>query len=117
MYAACRPWRSPGGTAQGRQGQLGREGGLLQGLPRGGIRPGPLSFSARVPGPGKELRAGFWAWVVGFKLSQAPGGDWDLLVTPLTALPLGKVYRPGTGAPRLVAAPGPTVGLSVPPVE
>lgn len=99
MYAVCRPWRSPGGTAQGRQGQLGREGGLLRGLPRGGARPGPLPFSARVPGPRKGLRAGFWAWVVGFKLSQAPGGDWDLLVTPLTALPRGSVQTRHGGTP------------------
>lgn len=75
---------------------------------------------ARVPRPGKGLRAGLWAWVVGFKLNQAPSSDWDLLVTPLTALLLGKVSRPGTGAPRLVAAPGahhvpqcPPCGVSV----
>ena len=48
VYAACRPWRSPGGATRGRQGRLEPQ----------------RTWTPWVPEPGKGLRAGFWAWVV-----------------------------------------------------
>lgn len=61
---------------------------LLWGLPgKRGQAWSSFPFSARVPRPRKGPRTCFRAWDLRFKLGQAHGGDWGLLVPHLTTTP------------------------------